>query len=286
MTSRTAPLLSAAITSPSQIAGLTAHYPSIATAHYKLRLKDATKVSAAIQRDHWRYEQLPAQLLQAQKANAGTDAAVSLDLADLEKLVQWKITHGHSRPFLPAMIRRNDSGLVKKATAEGARKLHETLKTDKTDNLNGSIAAGAAVASGPNLYNAIDAFCQLTGVGPATGSLVGSAYAPAQVPFFADETYAWLVDSGQLKLKYDKKEYLALFEAVAALRDRLGDTDLECVDIEQAAFVAMHLDLLDDKESVINPSGKRRAKSLPKPVAEGARRSKRVKRPGTEAERD
>ncbi|RMZ75056.1 hypothetical protein DV738_g5658, partial [Chaetothyriales sp. CBS 135597] len=316
---------SAATISPSQIATLTTYYPSIATAHYKARLKDPAKVSAAIERDHWRYEQLPAELLKAQNANTGTDASISLDLPNLEKLVQWKITHGHSRPFLPAMIRKNDRSLVKKVTAEGARKLRETLQMSHDvvianikDNPDDGITS--ATAAGQSLYQAIEAFCQLKGIGPATGSLVGSVYAPDQVPFFADESYAWLVEGGQLKLKYDKKEYLALFNAVADLRGRLGGAELGCVDIEKAAFVAMHLDLLgDDKErskieqlfersplekaknraqdedededglqpaSVVKPAGKRRPKSVPKPVVEGARRSKRVKRPATYTEMD
>ncbi|RMZ85724.1 hypothetical protein DV737_g519, partial [Chaetothyriales sp. CBS 132003] len=206
MTSRLPLSSSTAITSPSQLVTLATCYPAIATAHYKSRLKDPAKIAAAIQRDNWRYDQLPAQLVQSQKPNTDTETSISLDLPDLEKLVQWKITHGHSRPFLPAMIRKNDSDTVKKATAEGA---------------------------------------------------VG----------------------------------------------------LGCVDIEKAAFAAMHLDLLsegkeraeiellferpgsetaeqkveDEEEAqeagVIKQAGKRRVKSLPKPVAaEERRHSKRVKR--------
>ncbi|RMZ88402.1 hypothetical protein DV736_g4360, partial [Chaetothyriales sp. CBS 134916] len=306
--------LSTAITSPSQLATLTAHYPAIATAHYKSRLKDPVKASTAIQRDYWRYDQLPAELLQSQKPDADTDTSISLDLPDLEKLVQWKITHGHFRPFLPAMIRKNDSDTVKKATAEGARKLFEALqlfdnavKLEKEGSLNATITT-ITTAAAPNLYKAIESFCQLTGVGPATGSLIGSVYSPEQVPFFADETYAWLVDGGQSKLKYDKKEYLALLKAMAELRDRLSGVGLRCVDIEKAAFVVMHLDLLGDEKEraeiellfkrpgldkvdkkvteqdtpeagVIKQAGKRRVKSLPKPVAaKETRHSKRAKR--------
>ena len=101
---------------------------------------------------------------------------------------------------------------------------------------------------------------ELIGVGPATATLLLSLADPDDVPFFSDETYAWLCrrpgeeedddddekeetrgprrkggakvkgkagskaeGGGKLKLRYNWKEYGELFDAVQRLRRRLAD---------------------------------------------------------------
>jgi hypothetical protein len=201
-------------------------YPELIECHYKARIKDSKKVTEAIKRDKWRYEELP----QSVKGNKST----AIDLPQLERLVQWKITHGHNRPFLPAMIRKNDTKAVKEVTTAAAK------------DLNGFRGDKDTVAT-----KVLDTLCRLTGVGPATATLIVSVYAPDEIPFFSDEVYEWLiVPQGDVmpKLKYDKKEYLRLFDAVRQLRARPGLERLSCSEIEKVAFVVVHVDLLSDEK--------------------------------------
>ncbi len=220
-----------------QIKACVTLYSGVVEAHYNQKIKDPKKASEAIKRDAWRYHELPKLLRDQYTANK---EEIPLNLAQLEKLVQWKITHGHNRPFLPAMIRKNDAETIKSVTAKAAKSLSiaaQPLDPKETDS----------TSFWPEVRDAVETLGQLKGVGPATASLVASVYAPAEVPFFADETFVWLLKVGdeQPKLKYDKKEYLTLFNAVQDVRKRLGRVDASCEQLENAAFVLMHLDLLE-----------------------------------------
>jgi hypothetical protein len=100
----------------------------------------------------------------------------------------------------------------------------------------------------------------LTGVGPTTATLLLSVRDPTRVPFFQDELFHWLCGSGrrrsdggpekveERKLKYSIKEYKELFEAVAALRQRL-DGRVSAEQVEKVGFVVGHLDVLEAAEA-------------------------------------
>ena len=142
-------------------------------------------------------------------------------------------THGTNRPFLPAMIRKNDASLVKSAT---------------------SSAFDAHFISKGHTFptEALKTLTTLNGVGPATATLVLSIADPTNVPFFQDELYYWLCNGGETaKLKYNMKEYQSLFEEVEKLRKRLGGTSVERVSagaVEKVGFVVGHLDVLSKDE--------------------------------------
>ena len=115
----------------------------------------------------------------------------------------------------------------------------------------------------PHLQEPWTTLLTLTGVGPATASLLLSAARPSDIPFFSDEIYALLVhgdshDDGadkdddsdevtpttlpKLKLKYDVKEYAALLSAFDKLR--LDLDKLSAVTLEKAAWAYAHLSAL------------------------------------------
>jgi hypothetical protein len=89
---------------------------------------------------------------------------------------------------------------------------------------------------------------------------------PTQVPFFQDELFHWLCGGGggdggrgrdagpgeekveERKLKYSVKEYKELFEAVAALRQRL-DGRVSAEQVEKVGFVVGHRDVLEAAEA-------------------------------------
>ncbi|KPI43897.1 uncharacterized protein AB675_6295 [Cyphellophora attinorum] len=199
-------------------------YPDVIDEVYDSRIKNSKKLFEAKVRDKWRYEELPNAL----------KVARGMSLAELERLVQWKITHGQNRPFLPSMVRKNDAGTVTKATEKAAKLL---------SSLNATTTSQKALEL---TLSALDAACILTGVGPATGALVLSVYDPNNAVFFQDELFAWCVpEKKDTKLKYDKKEYSELFKRAYDLRERLGD-GTQMVELEKASFVLQHLDVVDE----------------------------------------
>jgi len=142
-------------------------------------------------------------------------------------------THGVNRPFLPGMVRKNESGAVQEHTAQAFQEL--SLLTDSS----------AAVLR-EHVQKALDGVCKLQGVGPATGTLILSVFDPVRVPFFQDEMALWLCpDLLGAKLKYNVKEYFSLFEEVHSLVKKLS---VQAVEVEKTAFVLAHLDVLEDEE--------------------------------------
>ncbi|KIW18773.1 hypothetical protein PV08_03062 [Exophiala spinifera] len=197
-------------------------YPSLVDNVYNSKMKDPKKVKAALERETWRFEELP-QELGHQKARKG-----GLSKEQVERLVQWKITHGQSRPFLPAMVRKNDASFVTEQT---------TLGCDVLDSESRPPSTGTVTA-------ALDAVCKLSGIGPATGTLILNIFDPINIPFFQDEMYAWVFpDSKATKLKYTQKEYIQLLEAVRPVLKRLG---VKAVELEKASYVFGHMDFLDE----------------------------------------
>src|SRR5271170_38920 len=114
-------------------------------------------------------------------------------------------THGTNRPFLPAQIRKNEPSFVKSATSSAFAATSPPTNTAST------------FPSFPT--ETLKHLTTLTGVGPATATLLLSVHDPVDMPFFQDELYHWLCGS-ETKLKYNMKEYKELFHVVLELRFR------------------------------------------------------------------
>ncbi|KAJ9498493.1 hypothetical protein LTR99_003343 [Exophiala xenobiotica] len=218
-------------------------YPSIVEKVYKSKIKDAKKVSEAIERDRWRFEELPTTVAQVKSPGSTkvTTGKGKIDVRErgltkeaIERLVQWKITHGHSRPFLPAMVRKNEPSAVEAQTALALEKLLATSDLSKPTPT-------------PTIVEALNAVCKLTGIGPATGTLILNIFDPVHIPFFQDEMYAWFFpDTKAEKLKYTQKEYLQLLGAVRPVLQRLN---VKAIELEKVSYVLDHLDLLEEQDS-------------------------------------
>ena len=150
------------------------------------------------------------------------------------------------------MIRKNDLMVVRGTTSGVAGKCHVQALVMANDENQITEAGGLEKMIVLTLLS-LDYICSLTGVGPATGSLVMSIYDPVNMPFFEDEMFNWTCsDFGTSKLKYDKKEYVELFRQVWKLRERFG-MDVPAVEIEKASFVLEHWDLVDKKDQDAMP---------------------------------
>ncbi|KFY77971.1 hypothetical protein V499_02784 [Pseudogymnoascus sp. VKM F-103] len=94
----------------------------------------------------------------------------------------------------------------------------------------------AAFAMKDNI-SAIRTMSLLSGVGPATASLLLSVHDPDNVIFFSDEAYRWLVCGGkEQSIKYSLKEYEQLEVRAKELMERLG---VGAREVERTAFVIM-----------------------------------------------
>jgi len=126
--------------------------------------------------------------------------------------------------------------------------------------------------------------CKLTGIGPATGTLILSVFDPKNVPFFQDEMFLWFFpDLKDAKLKYTQKEYMQLYDAVAPVLKKLG---VQAVELEKVAYVLSHKDLLESEDSSrleealtgSSDAGGEVAKAKATEVVEAAKSGKGVKR--------
>lgn len=129
------------------------------------------------------------------------------------------------------------------------------------------------------LKDAIQILIKLSGVGPATASLILSVYDPHNIPFFSDELARWCSASPasweiaerddwrphpcwKLKLKYNLDEYFGMYDIIARhntgqidcrASDEWQQTRVSCMDLEKAAWVFCREDALpeDQQESVV-----------------------------------
>ncbi|KAJ9607907.1 hypothetical protein H2200_007986 [Cladophialophora chaetospira] len=212
-------------------------YPSLVEKVYASKLRnDAKKVTEALKRDRWRFEELPSLIAERRGKGKGDGEGLSKD--EVERLVLWKITHGHSRPFLPGMVRKNDASAIEMQTSLAFREL--------ASNSNSKSTSFATVST------ALDLVCKLTGIGPATGTLILNVFDSEHIPFFQDEMFAWFFPKSG-KLKYTAKEYLQLFEAVTPVLKRLS---VSARDLEKVTYVLGHLEFLGDgeREALEKPS--------------------------------
>lgn len=147
------------------------------------------------------------------------------------KLTSTRRTHGHFRPFLPGMVRKNEASTVRKQTAL----CFEVLAS--SDSFPPSIST---------IKQALDIVCKLSGIGPATGTLILSVFDPIGIPFFQDEMFAWFFPAPQnTKLKYNQKEYIQLLEATRPVLQRL---EITAVELEKVSYVLGNKHLLGEDE--------------------------------------
>lgn len=123
-----------------------------------------------------------------------------------------------------------------------------------------SSAVGALPSQRKFPQESLDALLPLRGVGPATASLILSVLSKdqAEVPFYSDDVYLWVVDgvvpvvseSGsvqeagvELKVKYNLKEYEVLWERVGEVVERLNGLggSVSFLDIEKVAYVLKNI---------------------------------------------
>ena len=128
------------------------------------------------------------------------------------------------------MVRKNDPSVIQQQTALA----FETLESSDLSS-----------RSAQTIIKALDVVCKLSGIGPATGTLILNLYDPTNVPFFQDELFAWLFpESKGVKLKYNQKEYRQLIEATQPILQRLKVT---AVDLEKVSYVLGHKDVVDEE---------------------------------------
>ena len=137
-------------------------------------------------------------------------------------------THGHSRPFLPELGRKNDASAIETHTSLA---FHE-------------LSSRASPPSAITVTKALDHACQLTGIGPATGTLILSIFDPVHIPYFQDEMFEWFFP-GSGKLKYTEKEYFHLSGVVRAV---LGRLSVKAVELEKVTYVLGHMEVLGKEE--------------------------------------
>ncbi|KFX93998.1 hypothetical protein V490_04570 [Pseudogymnoascus sp. VKM F-3557] len=141
----------------------------------------------------------------------GDKKDVPLEKDDVVRLVKWKLKHGKYRPNLLKLVEGNAPQGVA-ATSLAAFAMKDNISSIRTMSL-------------------------LSGVGPATASLLLSVHDPDNVIFFSDEAYRWLVCGGKEQpIKYTLKEYEQLEVRAKELMDRLG---VGAREVERTAFVIM-----------------------------------------------
>ncbi|GAM84253.1 hypothetical protein ANO11243_022470 [Dothideomycetidae sp. 11243] len=183
--------------SKSDFASIQSRYPSLVPS--KLRILDNRRLHG-----------IPSAL--------ATRSPPSLTKAEVSELVDWKLSHGTFRPRLKALVESNSD--IPLATEEAFALISAAAETPQTQSV----------------LAALHRLTKLSGVGPATASLLLSTYRPASVPFFGDEVFRWTMWDGKGEvwgrgIKYSVKEYGELLGRVREVADQLGVgvREVECV---------------------------------------------------------
>merc|ERR1711981_1213957 len=208
--------------------------------HYDvaLRLKAENKSSKpenVIKLDKWYQNELPKKI-----KSRGKDAHLVHD--ELVQTIKWKLARGKFRPNLVNLVQMNTPRVVMQETKKAFRKLQKTN----------------------DLQSAIQALCNVKGVGPAMASAVMAAGAPHAAPFMADECLLAMpeIDS----LDYTMKEYMRYVDYVKVCVDRLntlGETAWTPHKVELAVWT--HFILRDLKPETLDNMPAAEAPK-PKPV--------------------
>lgn len=164
-----------------------------------LRLKAENKSSKPdniIKLDKWYQNDLPKKI-----KSRGKDAHLTHD--EMVQTIKWKLARGKFRPNLVNLVMMNTPRVCIQETKKAFRKLYK-------DDLTG----------------AVQALCNLKGVGPAMASAVLAAGAPHLAPFMADECLWAMPDVDSLD--YTIKEYLSYVEHVNACVQRINENEQNC----------------------------------------------------------
>ncbi|KAF2217391.1 hypothetical protein CERZMDRAFT_3738, partial [Cercospora zeae-maydis SCOH1-5] len=183
------------------LAALLAEYPSVVP-------------SRAASYEEARYATIPQAV-----SDRRQDEAPALEQSEVAALIDWKLSHGTFRPKLKQLVQSNSPDLVRTATATAFAKY---------DGHRGSV------------QSCLTDLCVLSGIGPASASLLLSVAFPDSAPFFSDELFRWAFwEPGKGKgwdrpIRYTPKEYLLLFDKVQQLRQQHGWAAMK---VEKAAYV-------------------------------------------------
>ncbi|RKF59484.1 hypothetical protein OnM2_059042 [Erysiphe neolycopersici] len=139
----------------------------------------------------------------------------TMDISDVEKLLEWKMHHGTFRPTLRKLVSSNSNTRLASATKSAfehyARNEHDVSGT-------------LEMLSKP-----------LKGIGPAAASLLLSIHDPQNVVYFSDELYKFLCSNGKkITLRYSFKEYKDLSREAKIFMDKIKCTPIE---LEKASYV-------------------------------------------------
>jgi len=160
--------------------------------------------------DQWYHNELPKKI-QSRAKEGG-----HLVHEELIQVIKWKLARGKWRPRLKELITMNTPRLVQLETKKAIRQL---IKKE-------------------DLSSAIQAMCNLKGVGPAMASAVLSCAQPNKIPFMSDECMMALPDQ-EGSIDYTNKEYLRLVHHVQSASQRLagnGSSEWTPHKIEQVMF--------------------------------------------------
>ncbi|KZT52302.1 hypothetical protein CALCODRAFT_487251 [Calocera cornea HHB12733] len=177
-----------------------------------------------------------------------------LTLPELTEILSYKLSIGVNRPFLKGMLRKNTDASVRAVST----------RSFAVTGLDGDDASWV------DLKSALDIICELTGVGPALGTLVLSLLYPKAVPFFSDETAVELLKpaGGRHGLKYSVKEYKQVWDELGRLaeeinarrREKMGGEKVGRGDLERAIWSVVRAGATAEGEDKPEKSTKRKAK--------------------------
>uniref|UniRef100_A0A8C7XQ96 Zgc:112496 n=1 Tax=Oryzias sinensis TaxID=183150 RepID=A0A8C7XQ96_9TELE len=140
--------------------------------------------------DKWYQEELPVQI--------SSRAEKHITLAELVKLMQWKLTRGKFRPRLQQLVASNSEDTVEKCSRNAFNLL-------------------------PDVQAAIAELSFLKGVGPATASAVLAAGAPEQTAFMSDEAMESV--PGLPPNQYTAKNYTVFLSKIVERSKKLNKAD-------------------------------------------------------------
>ncbi|KAG7860907.1 hypothetical protein KL939_001474 [Ogataea angusta] len=155
--------------------------------------------------DNWRREVMP-EILRTRYIKK---QRMWLEKAELEKLMEWKLSRGKFRPTLPKLIRSNDPDKVREFSEQAFNVIIDYCDSGH-DNDSEFIGV---------VRKSMELVCKLRGVGPATSTIILSLAGPTlrkttdfglrDTPFFSDEVFE-ILNQDHGKIKYSTKEYLEL----------------------------------------------------------------------------
>ncbi|ODQ64888.1 hypothetical protein NADFUDRAFT_42195 [Nadsonia fulvescens var. elongata DSM 6958] len=170
--------------------------------------------------DEWRLKSLP-ETLQQRLTNK---KVVYLTKPELCQLMEWKLLRGTWRPKLQQLIESNEESVIEKVTKQAYTSIKPFLNTK--NNLDDEKKFNQAFDC---VQSALPILCQLSGVGPATASLILSTFPSttdsnkegSKVPFLSDEAWYW-VFGAEKKVEYTPRGYAKFVRAMIDVSKRTG----------------------------------------------------------------